>query len=81
MARTWTDEQKARQAALIHSWKPWAKSTGPRTTAGKAASSKNVVVGQKRKQLAIKEATQELHAAQAKLWALTKTRKAWWERL
>ncbi|MEI7457464.1 MAG: hypothetical protein WCK93_12150 [Nitrosomonadales bacterium] len=31
MARVWTDEQKARQAALIRSWKPWTRSTGKDT--------------------------------------------------
>jgi hypothetical protein len=40
-ARKWTTEQKARQAALIRAWKPWATSTGPKTPKGKAASSKN----------------------------------------
>ena len=42
-ARKWTDEQRARQAALIRTWAPWTTSTGPRTPAGKAASSKNAV--------------------------------------
>ena len=30
----WTSERRARQARLIHSWKPWAKSTGPKTLGG-----------------------------------------------
>lgn len=42
-ARKWTDEQKARQAELIRTWKPWATSTGPKTPKGKAVSSKNAV--------------------------------------
>ena len=42
-ARKWTDEQKARQAALIRTWAPWKQSTGPRTPSGKAVSSKNAV--------------------------------------
>jgi hypothetical protein len=42
-ARKWTDEQKARQAALIRTWAPWTVSTGPRTPNGKAVSSKNAV--------------------------------------
>lgn len=29
------------QSEAIHGWKPWEKSTGPRTLEGKAASSKN----------------------------------------
>jgi hypothetical protein len=43
MARKWTPEQRARQAELIRTWAPWKASTGPRTPAGKAASSKNAV--------------------------------------
>jgi len=42
-ARKWTTEQKARQAALIRTWAPWATSTGPKTPKGKAVSSKNAV--------------------------------------
>lgn len=41
MARSWTDEQKAKQAAMIRIWKPWKRSTGPRTDRGKAISSGN----------------------------------------
>lgn len=40
-ARHWTAAQKARQAELIHTWKPWQRSTGPITEAGKNTSSKN----------------------------------------
>ena len=42
-ARKWTTEQRARQAELIRISKPWTTSTGPRTPAGKAVSSKNAV--------------------------------------
>lgn len=42
-ARKWTTEQRARQAELIRTWAPWTTSTGPRTPAGKAISSKNAV--------------------------------------
>lgn len=41
----WTPERKARQAALIRAWKPWQKSTGPRTAAGKAKASRNAFTG------------------------------------
>ena len=34
----WTPQRRARQALLIRSWKPWERSTGPRTTEGKAPS-------------------------------------------
>lgn len=40
-ARRWTDAQKARQAELIRTWKPWEQSTGPVTRVGKKESSKN----------------------------------------
>jgi hypothetical protein len=39
--RHWTAEERQRQAELIHSWKPWERSTGPKTLAGKAKSSRN----------------------------------------
>lgn len=41
MANGWTPERKARQAALIRTWRPWVKSTGPRTAQGKARTSRN----------------------------------------
>lgn len=37
----WTDERRAKHAAAIRRWKPWAKSTGPRTVAGKARAAQN----------------------------------------
>lgn len=36
MANGWTSERRARQAELIRAWKPWERSTGPRTPEGKA---------------------------------------------
>ena len=33
-----TLEHRKYRAALIRNWKPWEKSTGPRTSEGKAAS-------------------------------------------
>lgn len=41
MANGWTQERRARQAALIRTWRPWEKSTGPRTDEGKAVVSRN----------------------------------------
>ena len=41
MADGWTPERRARQAALIRTWRPWDRSTGPRTEAGKAKASRN----------------------------------------
>ena len=45
MADPWTPERRARQAELIRTWQPWAKSTGPRTAAGKAKASRNAWKG------------------------------------
>ena len=39
--RHWTPEDRARQADLIRTQKPWEKSTGPKTERGKRASSRN----------------------------------------
>ena len=41
MANGWTQERRARQAEQILMWRPWERSTGPRTAAGKARSSRN----------------------------------------
>jgi len=37
----WTPERRARQAQKIREWKPWQKSTGPRTPEGKRKVSQN----------------------------------------
>ncbi len=37
----WTPERRARQAARIRIWAPWARSTGPKTATGKAKSARN----------------------------------------
>jgi 3-methyladenine DNA glycosylase Mpg len=72
MARIWTLEQKAKQAALIRSWKPWQKSTGPRTEAGKAIASKNVLLGNENRAKALAIARRELAEAQAKIRKLSR---------
>jgi hypothetical protein len=41
----WTDERRAKQAEAIRRWKPWERSTGPKTEGGKAASSRNAYKG------------------------------------
>ena len=45
MANGWTLERRARQAALIQRWKPWERSTGPKTLEGKARVSRNAFKG------------------------------------
>ena len=37
----WTKERRAAQAAAIKTWRPWLKSTGPKTSRGKAIASRN----------------------------------------
>ena len=44
MANGWTPQRKLKQAAMIRTWKPWTRSTGAKTIAGKQASSQNAVV-------------------------------------
>lgn len=41
MKAGWTSERRARQSKNIQRWKPWQKSTGPRTQEGKAVASRN----------------------------------------
>lgn len=43
MARKWTDEEKQKQRDAIRRWKPWEKSTGPKTDAGKKQSRENAL--------------------------------------
>ena len=45
MANGWNSRRRARQAKLIHRWKPWERSTGPKTPAGKARVSRNANKG------------------------------------
>jgi hypothetical protein len=50
MANGWTPDRKARQAELIRNWRPWERSTGPKTAAGKLAVSMNGYRGGVREQ-------------------------------
>lgn len=43
VTKGWSPERRARQAILIRQRAPWKKSTGPRSAAGKAASSMNAM--------------------------------------
>jgi len=43
MTKGWSEERRARQAALIREWKPWEKTTGPKSKAGKAKTAKNAM--------------------------------------
>lgn len=50
-AAGWTPERRKRQSEAIKRWKPWAKSTGPKSLEGKAAVSGNAWTGGHRAQL------------------------------
>jgi hypothetical protein len=45
MANGWTSERRARQSVLIRQWRPWEKSTRPRTPEGRARVSRNAYKG------------------------------------
>ena len=47
----WTLERCKRQAELIRQWKPWAKSTGPKSQEGKERVARNASRGGHRQQL------------------------------
>ena len=61
MGKGWTPERRARQAALIRTWRPWEQSTGPRTGEGKARTSRNGFKGAR--WLEMRELTKALNAA------------------
>jgi hypothetical protein len=50
-ANGWTPERRARQSAAIAAWRPWERSTGPKTPEGKARSSRNADRGGQRGKL------------------------------
>lgn len=51
MSPQWTPERKAKQSQAIMKWKPWEKSTGPRSPDGKARISRNSWKGGQRHEL------------------------------
>lgn len=55
MANGWTKERRARQSALIRTWKPWEQSAGPQTEAGKMRSSQNALIHGGRSKLTIRD--------------------------
>ena len=44
-AAGWTEDRRQRQREAIQRWKPWSKSTGPKSPEGKAATSNNAYAG------------------------------------
>ena len=47
----WTPERRQRQAAAIQQWRPWERSTGPKSETGKAKVARNAFKGGWRPQL------------------------------
>jgi hypothetical protein len=45
MANGWTPERRARQSEAIRRWRPWERSTGPKTAQGKTRVSRNAYRG------------------------------------
>lgn len=61
MANPWTPERRAKQAILIRASRPWERSTGPRTAAGKERVAKNAYKGGR--WLKLKELSKALNEA------------------
>lgn len=45
MTNGWTPGRRARQAELIRQWRPWEKSTGPKSVEGKSRVARNAYKG------------------------------------
>ena len=72
--RRWTPEERQKQADAIKKWKPWEKSTGPNTQAGKARAKMN---GLKhgRRSAAYRARKAEESARWSAIWALVHKHK------
>jgi hypothetical protein len=51
MANGWTPERMRQQSQAIQRWKPWEKSTGPKTPEGKSRAARRGCKGAQRKEL------------------------------
>jgi hypothetical protein len=56
--KTWNAKHKAKQRKAIYAWRPWEKSTGPKSQEGKATVSQNAFKHGCRSRDAIAEARQ-----------------------
>ena len=75
MANGWSLERRKRQSALIRTWRPWERSTGPRTTSGKDRAKMNRYQGGRRAELrAVRLALLELFGEHAQVLHETGTR-------
>ena len=70
MANGWSLERRQRQAELIRRWRPWERSTGPRTEEGRQVVSRNAWRGGQRQQL--RELARALEAELVRMRRLTK---------
>lgn len=68
-ARTWTLAQRQKQREAIMRWKPWQKSSGPKSAKGKVAASGNAWTGGEWRKLrqAIKELNQAMRVQRERL--------------
>lgn len=68
----WSRERRERQAEMIRAWRPWAKSTGPKSPEGKARVARNAWRGGHRASLRelTKQVNAEIRAARALVAAL-----------
>lgn len=72
----WTTEARAKQSALITTWRPWRSSTGPRSANGKAKVSRNADQGgDAGRAQRLKQAQDELALASAKVFLLAKRQR------
>ena len=72
MATGWTLERRERQAELIHRWKPWKQSTGPKTAEGRAKAAQRGHKGAVRPKLReLGQALREHQRALAQIPGLT----------
>lgn len=58
--RTWTDAQRTAQSERIRAWRPWEKSTGPRSEEGKSVAARNAWAGGHR--VSLRRLARELRA-------------------
>ena len=65
MANGWTLERRQRQSEAIRTWKPWERSTGPRTPEGKAKVAQNSYKGAER--IVLRRLAKVLHRNQQAL--------------
>lgn len=61
MANGWTPERRVRQAKAIRRWRPWEKSTGPKTPTGKSIVANNAAKGREREK--VREMARFIHEA------------------